>query len=264
MSTVKDLALTVRSLATAATQLKVAIEIDAQGLAEELRPYTSDFETLQVAAKSIVVDSEESNQKCLDMMNQMWAKQKGFESVWSRYKTPLNQARKAVLDLESQTAGAAEATKKLLQAKSAAFLRACQQAKAEAEKKMAALANRERGRLEREAEDLMMDGNVRGAQAKIQEAHMIVAPELPDAMPTVTGARVTPKYRGEVVDVVAVLRAIVDGKLPLMHEVRGDMRPLVTIDQTVLNALVSRLGPGLRIPGIKVEDDVQVAAGGRR
>ncbi len=263
MSEVRDLALNCRALTTASKQLAVAIEVDSDILANELRPYLEDLAALQLAAKKLVIDDEDSNQRALNMMNLAWDKQKGLEQIWARYKTPLNAARKVVLDLEKQSAGAAEDLKKLLQSKSAKFIRDCTIAKQAAEGKLARMASTERSRLLQEAEEAMLDGDVSMAQAKLAESQMIVAPTLPDAMPVVTGARITPKFRAKCDDTIALLKAIVEKKVPLMHEVRGEMRPLVVVDQVVLNALVSRLGPGLRAPGITVEEDVQVAAGGR-
>jgi len=259
MSETTALALNIQALTTQAGQLKVAMEIDHDKLREALHPYTHDFAALQLAAKQLVVNDEKSNQICIELLNLAFDKQKGFESIWARFKDPLNKARKVVLDLEKKTAGAAEDTKTLLSSKSAAYLRACQIAKQETERKLSRLANTERARLEREAEEAMMDGNVDEAQFKLAESQMIIAPTLPD-LPVTTGARITPKYRATVHDVTAVLKAIVEGRVPLMHEVRGEQRALAVIDQVVLNALVSRLGPGLKIPGVVIEEDVQVAA----
>lgn len=64
---------------------------------------------------------------------------------------------------------------------------------------------------------------------------------------------------------MAVLKAIVDGKVSLMQEYRaGEMRPLVVVDQVVLNAMCSRQLDGLDIPGVTVEEGFRISRGNSR
>lgn len=261
MAEIRDLTVNTYSLAACASQLKVTVEVSPDALRAELAPYLDGMATLQVMADDLDVDSEETNQLCIDLLNRAAEKQQGFTRIWERYKKPLNLARATILDLERETAGAADKIRKQLAEKSARFLLDMDRAKRHAEAGLATLAAQERVRLAKVAEELMMEGDVAAAQSKLNEAAMVVAPTLPEAVPITVGARITPKYRGFCHDTIAVLKAIVDGKLPLVQTVKlGDVRPLVVIDQVVLNAMVSRLGPDLKIPGITVEPDFQVAS----
>ncbi len=262
MSEVKALAISVKALATASAQLKIAIEVDHLQLAAELQPYLEDFTTLKLVSQTLIVDSEEANQRCVDLLNQWAVKEKAFKQIWGRYKTPLNAARAVVLKLEKDTAGVAEETKQLLSRKSGDFQLAMLRAKAAAEAHVNRLAARRRLELSAEADELMLEGDVQGAQSKMLESEMTVAPTLP-GVSRAEGSRETLKYKGTCTDIIALLQAIIDQKVTLMHEVKpGDFRPLVVVDQVVLNALVSR-NASLKIPGITVEPDVHVAAGGR-
>ncbi len=263
MGEIKALAVSVNALTTQAKQLKVVLEIEPDRLREELQPHLEDFITLKLVSQQLIVDSEEANQRCVDLLNQWAVKQKAFTEVWGRFKTPLNAARAVVLKLEKETAGVAEETKQLLARKSGYFQLAMLRAKESAEAHVDRLAARRRLELSAEADELMLDGDVQGAQSKMLEAELTVAPTLP-GIGHAEGSRETLKYRAKTTDIIAVLQSIVDGKTQLMHEVKpGDVRPLVVVDQVVLNALVSR-NAKLKIPGITVEPDVQVAAGGRR
>lgn len=134
-------------------------------------------------------------------------------------------------------------------------------AKKQAEQELLKQAKQiQKGVLE-EAQELIDQGFVKEGREKLRQAQAVVAPPvLPEAVPQVEGARVTPKFKGTCEDLLAVLGDIVAGRVDLMWEVRGEMRPLVVVDQVVLNSIVDRLGPNFKCAGIKVERDVQIGA----
>lgn len=257
--------LNVPALVNSAQQLRIVLEIDRNALADELHPQVTGLSTLELAAKQLMVTDDATNERAVAIMNDAHGRQMSLEAIWKRYKTPLNAARAVVLDMEKKTCGVAEAIKKLASAKSGQFELAQKRTKEKLERQLAVVVEDKKQTLQEEADDLMMSGDITGARAKLLEVEMHVAPTIPSMVTKQAGARVTPKYKGTCEDLMAVIKAIADGRIGLMQEVSpGDSRPLVNIDQVVLNAIVKRQGDGLRIPGIKVEEEVAVAPRGGR
>lgn len=135
-----------------------------------------------------------------------------------------------------------------------------QRAKAEAERQMAQATVQAKSEIAETVEDLLLQGRVKEARALQSQAAAVMAPVLPPAVPVVPNSRVTPKLKGTCINLAALALHIGSGKAELCYEVKGTMRPLLLIDQVVLNALVDRMGKSLNLPGVVVEDDVQIGA----
>ena len=252
--------LNVPALVNSAQQLRIVLEINRDALADELHPQVTGLSTLELAAKQLQVTDEASNQEAIRIMTDAQQREKALNAIWGRYKTPLNAARAVVLDMEKRTAGVAEAIKKMASEKSGRFLLAQKKAKEEMERKLARMVEQEQAKLNEQAEDLMLSGDVSAAQGKLAEANMMVAPTLPSMDAKPSGARITPKYKGSCTDLMSVIKAIAAGRTPLVYEVNpGDTRPLLVMDPVVLNSIVSRQGAGTHIPGVTVQEVINVA-----
>ena len=251
-------------LITTAAQLKVTLEVDAALLQQEVAQFTDGFSTVQLAIKTLEVTDEESYQQCIDLRNDAGRREKGLTEIWSRYKTPLNAARTVVLDYEHATVDVCKAAKDDATRKAERYLMEQQRAKREAEQALARVADQQRRDLEAEARRLATRGEIDKAEQVQRQAQMSVAPSLPDAIPQAVGAKVGAKFTARVMDVVAFAKAVVDGKVDLMQEVKpGDIRPILVIDQVVLNAVAARQMTGLNWPGVTVEEGVRISSTGR-
>lgn len=251
--------LNVRQLTAHAAQLKVTMEVDPEILEQELAPHVNGLATLKLSAKTIEVTDEATNQQCVDLMNDAAAREKSLTGIWNRYKNPLNKARKVILDLEKSSAGVAETIKQLCSQKSGAFLLAQKRAAETINKSLASQSDGQRRELLRESQDLMLEGRVKEAGDKALQAEMIGTVSLPDLVHKPAGAKVGEKCTAECTDLMALLSAIVSREIPLMQEVKpGDVRPLIVVDQVVLNAVVARLGMGLGWPGVTVKEVMRV------
>jgi hypothetical protein len=256
----------VGKLATAAAQLKVTLEVDPALLREEVEQYTQGLSTVQLAVKNLQVNDEESYQQCIELRNDAGRREKGLTDIWKRYKGPLNAARQVVLDYEHETVDVCKAAKDLATKKGEQYIMEQRRAQRAAEEQMAEAARKLQRDLERKASDLALTGQMKEAEQVTMQAQMAVAPRLPSAVPVAVGARVGEKYTARVMDVMAVLKSIVDGQTPLMWEVKpGDVRQLVVVDEVVLRAIVLRQITGLRIPGVVVEEGAKISStpGGR-
>lgn len=127
------------------------------------------------------------------------------------------------------------------------------------ERQLALQASQEQRAIEREADALMAQGYVQQAQEKASQSRQVPpAPVLPPAVPKVAGTRVRPRWRAECTDILALAKAIVEGKVALCHHVKGEELPLLIINPKVLTALADRMGKSLNLPGVKVEPDVNI------
>ena len=248
-------------LVTAASQLTVTLKVDAEALREEVERFTDGFTETAADISALSVTSDTSYQRCIDLRNDCGKREAGLTALWDRYKKPLNAARTVVLDMEHQTVDPVSAAKAEATRKGERYLNDQKRAKREADEALARVAKVQKVSLSQQAEDLMAQGFVREAERLERQAHLTVAAVAPEVVPVATGARTGTKYTGNVVDFMAVLRAIVEGQQPLEWEVKlGDARPLVVIDETVLRAMVLRHQKGLNFPGIVVEEGSRISS----
>ena len=230
----------------------------------DLTPYiqaadqlTAGIASLTMQANALKVTDDDSYQQCRALLTNAKDRIKGLEKLWKSVKDPLNAKRQEALDLEKRTTLDAKKIAELLESKAAGFIRAQTEAKRKIEQELAREAAARQKALQVEAEDLLSLGFV--AEANQAAMHAQVASQLPILPPVVEkgkGLGFSTPLKGVVTDPISVITAIAKGKIPLMYDVRGTMRPLVTIDPVVVNSLVSRMQRDLDIPGIVVEEDI--------
>ena len=255
----KELTTVVRSeLPVEAKKLAVSLEIDGETLSSNVAELNEGYSTMEIASKQLMVRDDESNQNCLNLRAECSKRERGMAALWKRLKDPLNSVRAIVLDLEHRTVDPWKKLKEEFDKKSTKYILDQKRAKSQADLAMARAADEERQKLQQQADALMARGRIKEAREMEQQVQATVTPVIPDVVERVQGASITDKFKGTVTDPMAVLRAIVDGKVALKHEIKGEQRPLVIVDQVVVNALVARMGKDLRIPGITVSPDVQI------
>lgn len=114
------------------------------------------------------------------------------------------------------------------------------------------------------AQSMALDGNVEQAEILMAEAASLRAPVLMVAETKLDGTSIKPTWIPKVTDQMALIKAIADGRVPLMHtvEVRGkeEVRPLVEFSEQVLKYYAAKLGKQLSWPGVEVESDISFAA----
>lgn len=216
-------------------------------------------------------------------MNEVEAKRKETKApileaakrIDSLFKVPLERFRKA----ESIYKRSMQAYYNEQEAKR---LEAQRQAEAEARKERERIEAERRAQREKEkaeadaretevleqAEKLAAAGKPDEADRLLEqhelEARHVAATVEPETVPTVPAVQVPEKpkaagvsyrdnYKAEVVDLDALLCAIVEGQAP---------KSLIKIDQAKLNQLAKSLRDELRYPGVKVTNERVVAAGG--
>ena len=243
----------------------IPFNIDEQKVAAAKLVESVSISTLTLAAKTLEVLDEESYRNCIDLRGRFAAAEKKILDFWKPLTEAAHTLHKAMTGAREEMARPYVEGKALTTKKAEAYLNEQRRQKRESEAALARAADQERLRLEQEARDLAMRGRMKEAEQIAMRASLTVAPTLPSAVPAAAGAKVGDKFTGKVTDLMAVLGSIVDGRTPLMWEVRpGDVRPLVVVDEVVLRAIVSRQQRGLQIPGVAVEEGSRISSMGVR
>lgn len=242
------------------TAAAAAMALDITQYETASKGFDVNTTTLVVASKNLLergIQTDEDYQSALELAEQAAKQEKKHTDNFDAICKLLNAAHKGATKLRAQYSAPWLSLKDALRGAAREWYLAMQRAKQAQERELAERSREQQRALEAQAQELMDAGLVRQAREKVMSAQTLSAPVLPSAVPPVASARVTPKYKATCNDLGAVIAAVANGRFDLMWEVRGEMRPLITVDQTVLNAIVSRLGKSLKCPGITVEDDVQ-------
>jgi hypothetical protein len=246
------------------TTTLIPFDVQAQKIAAAKLLESSSLATMQIAAEHLQVVDEESYTMAVDLRNRFASAEKKIMDFWEGFAKAANALHKSLTGARSEMAEPYVAGKNLCESKARDYLRSQEAEKRRQEAELRRLANQEQAKLQKKADDLMDRGYIAEAEKVQQRATMTVAPKLESAIPQVSGVKVSKKFKARVVDVTAVMNAILTGTIPLMYEVKpGDSRTLVAVDQVVLNALVNRQLDSLNIPGVVVEEDFGISRSGR-
>ena len=226
----------------------------------ELNNGLQTFELSANAVLTKVWNDDADYTTAVELKNEAASKVKRIEDKYASPTELFHAVHKAFTGLRSSFTAPWKTLGDKLEAKAKNWYLKEQRAKAEAERRLAEVAAAQKEELWEQADDLIARGQVKEARELKAQARALDAPILPEALPVVAGARITAKLKGTCHDTVALALFIGQGKAPLTYDVKGVQRPLLVVDQVVLNALVDRMGKSLSLPGITVEEDVKIGA----
>lgn len=120
-----------------------------------------------------------------------------------------------------------------------------------------------RKQAEKEARAAALRGDTDQAEAMFTSAANMRTPVIMSSEPKLDGTAIKEKFVVTVDDPMALIKAIADGRIPLMHEVmvkgKAEERPLVEFSDSILQYYGSKLGKQFTWPGIKVTEDIGFA-----
>lgn len=241
----------------------MATTFDLQKVKEDLAPQTQGYDTLKLAAQQLQVVDDDSYKRCSELYNEAATREKNILKYFKEnLKDPINKIRNAILDMEKTMSGPWATIKAMVGKKGDDFLVARREAERAAKAEMDRQAKRLQQQMEEESKLLKAMGLSDEARAKEQEMDLVgQVASIPSGTPKVEGARVTEGLEAQVTDTLAFLKGIVRGEIPLVHEYRGQQRPIVVIDQPVLNAVLDRIQHGMESwPGVTVRETIKMGA----
>ena len=229
-------------------------------------PILTTFDTLELATRHIVkrgIRTAEENKQALEVFVDLGEMEKAINSYWEPTTEASNKLHKALTTARGGMVKAVTELRAGLKQITERYRMDQIRAEREANAALARQAEQDRRRLEQEARDLASRGYMKEAREIAAVAEVTVAPTVAGPEP-VPGIRETTTWTAEVVDFLAFLLAIADGKIPLEHlDRRDNLRPIVIVDQPVLNAVASRMGKTMKWPGVKVTEGVRQSGSGR-
>jgi hypothetical protein len=229
------------------------LSLDITTYKAQAEPHISGLQTMSLAVNNLVV-SEETYQAAVDLRNNLIDRENALKALWKRIKDPLNTLKNAIMAEEHATTDPITALKNKISGKINLYLEEAKKAKEEADKSLDRQVSQTKRTMAEEAEFLEACGKMDEAAEIRQQIASVVKPELPPAAPVAMGAKTTDKFEWEATDMMALIKAVASGEVDLMHEYKGgELRPLLTINQTVVNAVVARKGLRLGWPGIVVK-----------
>jgi hypothetical protein len=227
------------------TDQEVQTAVDKTGLRELVRLIHSELEPLVVASKEMVVVDEPSYQQAMALANRC---SKASKLVVDKIKEKKGRAYdfwKSFTTLEGAFTNPMDTAKALLNKKGTRWYDAeMKRRRDEAERVRKEKEKADEEERLRVAEKLAASGNTKLADAVLEETTYI-APE-PVEVPIASGSTRVPKWTFEVTDIMALLRAVVEGKAPAA---------LVQVNTVLLGQMARNQKEAALVPGVRFFDE---------
>lgn len=215
--------------------------------------------SLTQRAQALVIDSPEAADAVAAFRNEIVDRRKDIED-W--FKDPVDaafKAHRALTERRREALARYEEPQRIVDNKLKAWNQEQQRLRREAEE----AAEREQQRLMEEdrlrrALEAEQAGDKGLADRIVEGRAPTPVPHVPVAAPTpqkIAGVSISKKYRVEVTDVGALIRAAAG---------RPDWQQLLAPNMPALNKLVAALGPAIAVPGVRVVEDAVVRTSSAR
>jgi hypothetical protein len=213
---------------------KLAVEVVRQELIPVIR-----------AARDMVVVDELSYQQAMALASECGRRSKKVEAEFAEAKEKTHAAWKAVTTLIASFTKPLDEARSMLNKKGTRWYDAeMARRKAEAERVRKEKEKADEDERLQLAEELAKNGNTKLADAVLEET-TYVAPE-PVEVPAAAGSTRVAKWTFEVTDIMALLRAIVDGK---------EQASLVQLNTVLLGQMARQQKEAAKVTGIRFFDE---------
>jgi hypothetical protein len=234
---------------TAAELIPLAVNVQHPSAAALSRHGAAALELVE----AFVVDSDSTYTLAGEELQAIQRRASTLDEQRKAITRPLDDAKKAVMDLFRAPVETLEQAAGILKRKMLEY--STEQQRKAREQQLAAekAAQQERERLEAEAQALKAEGRAGEAAVKEQVAAMVVAApaRVPSAAPKVAGVKTTTTVDFEVVDLLALVRHVAQ---------HPELVNLIVADSTKLRAYVRGLGMATALPGVRVFEKNGIAA----
>lgn len=236
-------------------------------LTQDLTNLTTEKETLTLASQQIQVVDDDSMNAAAQMVARCAAILKAIDkSKVSENKAMAHRLHKSLSTQVNEAKKPFEDARELLEGKIVPY-RLTQKAELAAqEQELSEEAERVRKDLLSKATKLRKQGRIADAQRLEEQAEHLMSPILADAAPEIEGVSERTPWKAEIIDPMALIIAIAEGRVPLVHQiiVAGETReePLVYFNHKVLDYLARTRMKDFDVPGAKAYTDLQLAVRG--
>ena len=242
----------------ATTETNVALQV--QTLKQAAQPLMEGLAGLQLATKQLAVTDDDTYREGRRLYDFAASREKAVIDHWGPMCQAASNFHKSLTSIRAEMAKPWGTIKEAVAALTQRYADAQLAAQRELERRLAYEAEQQRRKIESEAADALGQGNVERSLDLQRQAQMTALPTLPSALPTDANTRMGTEFVPEVVDLIGFLKAVVDGKVPLMHLYRGRETPIVEVNEAVLKAVANQQGLHLKWPGVRVIEKTKQGA----
>jgi hypothetical protein len=218
----------------------------------EVRAIVDDARTLLAAAESFSVKNGEQYVDAAVRLKAVKAKQKDLKALREAITKPMNAALDAVRDLFARPEGALKTAETMLKGAMDEYDAAVELKRANAQRALDEEAERQRRKLEQQAQKARDKGQAEKAAQLNERASMVVAPIVQQESPRVSGIARREIWHAEITDFRALVRGVANGEVPLAA---------LDANRTFLNGQARALRAELRYPGVRAVPERNIAAG---
>lgn len=224
-------------------------------ITQEVVAMSGEAETMLTVAKDFKIANAEEYTGAVTQLKAIKAKAKELEETRKSITGPMDDAKKRVMDFFRKPLQFLADAEAVIKRGMIAYDTEQEKKRREEEARLQELARKEQERLEKAAEKKAEKAEAKGnteRAAEIRESVPVVAmPTVAVARPKVEGIARRSTWSGEVVDKMALIKAVAAGKAPAT---------LLAVNQTALNQMARALKDELSYPGVKAVETQQIAA----
>lgn len=221
----------------------------------QVAPLRTGVSAIVTQADGIAISDQQDYQGAAEFLRTCKTMEKRVKDTFDEPVKKAHEAHKAITTVRAQLLDPISQAEKIVKRKMAGFVEEQERIAAEERRRAEAEARKaEEDRRLREAAELEARGDSAAAEEAIS-APIVVPVIVPETVkPLAEGTSTRKKYRAEVVDPAALIRAVADGKA---------MAGLVIPNQQALDKLADSMKETLAIPGVRVVSETIVSARGR-
>jgi hypothetical protein len=208
-------------------------------------------QALLTTAETYVINSPAMAECAGEDLKAIKAKYNELDTMRKSITTPLDQAKKGVMDLFRGPLEYLERAESTLKRSLINFQQEEQRKAREAQARAEEAARKEREKLEEKAAKAEASGKTEKAEAFRDVANMTVTPIVTQVPTKIAGLSTRTIWRAHVKD----KRALVEAALT-----RADIMALIMVDETALNKLATALKENLSVPGVEAYSEDSMSA----
>ena len=222
---------------------------------ETAQAAVSSTEVALREAEALEIASEDEYQGASLTLREVKTRAKDIEDQRKRILRPLDESRARIMALFRPAQDNLAEAERLLKQGMLAWTQGQERLRREEEARLAEVARKEAERLQKRADKAAAAGHYEQAAVLGGAADAVTAPEVvPPRKPYGTSTRMV--YKAEVVDKVALIQGVAEGKVP---------PDVITVNMPYLNQAVRALKDNLKWPGVEVaKEEIVVAQTGIR
>lgn len=232
------------------TEKNIPKEIPATALV-----ITSQAADMLTLAQGFTIATNEEYTSAAEQLKAVKAKFKQLEEARKSITSPMDEAKKRVMDFFRNPLQALTDAEGIIKRSMIAFDNEQERLRKAEEARLQEIARKEQERLDKAAEKKAATAEAKGDTAKAegirQSVPVIQAPVLADNKPKVAGISMKTTWSGKVVDKMALIQAVAEGKAPAT---------LLDVNTVALNQMARTLKGEMNYPGVEAVSAQQIAA----